>query len=338
LLPGNVATPPAGTTRIKRPTPSAGDTADAEPLVRGQEPAWTYAKPHGELFRRGRIDLEPCGDEPRFGGPIQPLGELGRIRQGIAENPASVTAKANREHGGRWRTGEGVFCLRREEVQRLGLSDAERRLLRPYHDLCDLGRYRMAAVPSLTLLYSTRRTCPEIGAFPAVRRHLERFRPLLEARRETRQGTRPWWQLHWPREEEIWERSKLLVVQMARRPAIVPALAAAYVPFSVNVFVPHDGAAEHLYYFAAVLNSRLAWRWFERHAKRRGVGLEINGGVLAAFPMRRIDIARPGEQAHHDRLVELVAAMLAAGEADREEFDAEIDRIVQRLYAGDLAS
>ena len=83
---------------------------------------------------------------------------------------------------------------------------------------------------------------------------------------------------------ELWTAAKIIALQMSPRPAVVPALGPAYVPFSANVFVPAAGTAEHLYYLAALLNSRVLWKWHLHHAKRRGVGLEINGHALAGRP------------------------------------------------------
>ena len=316
----------------RRPSPASGRGETLESLLAGTVPLDSYEKSHDELFRDGRIDLEPPAPQWLAALDAYPaLGTLGRVRQGIAENPATVTARLNARHGNRWSVGEGVFALTRDELAGLGLPPEELAIVRPYHDLCDLGRYRLADEPSRALLYTTAATCPAIERFPAIRAHLERFRPALEARRETRHGTRAWWQLHWPRDEAIWQAPKLVALQMARRPAFVPATRPVYVSFSVNVFVPDANVGEHLDYFAAVLNSRLLWRWFERHAKRRGVGLEINGGVLARAPIRRIDFAEPADRRRHDRLVELVGQMLSP-KRDRDTVDREIETIVAELY------
>lgn len=337
----------AGPTTIKRPL-LPGPT-DAAPFLRGLAPVESFRKTRGQLFRDGRLDLEPPGDDEAVlkEGRCEPLGSRGMVRQGIVENPASVCAEANRRHGGRWQVGEGVFALGREELSRLGIPERERCLLRPYHDLCDLGRYYLAPTPSLTLIYSTRHTCPDVDRFPAIRAHLSRFRPLLESRRETRNGIRPWWQLHWPRDEGLWLRPKIVALQMAERPAFVPASVPVYVPLSANVFLPREDTPEHLNYFAAVLNSRLLWRWFRRHAKHRGVGLEINGHILALAPLCRIDFADPAQKARHDRLVELVDEMLGLtrrlragcpqGEEDalrrrHAEVDRRIDAVVEEVY------
>ncbi len=295
-----------------------------------------YEKTPEQLFRDGRIDLEPPDDDlfAAF-SRTEPLGGLGKIRQGIAENPASINLRTNLKHGGRWRVGEGVFSLAHEEAESLALSRRELNLLRPYHCLCDLGRYRIAAHPSRFLIYSTADTWSEFASHPALGEHLQRFRPLMEVRRETRQGLRPWWQLHWPREADLWRSAKIVCLQMAARPAFVPAGVETYVPFSANVFVPAPDVREHLYYFAALLNSRLLWRWFARRAKRRGVGLEINGRVLRESPIRRIDFTNAADRRRHDRLVDLVKIALAASSnssAPAAETDREIDAVVDDLY------
>ena len=77
-----------------------------------------------------------------------------------------------------------VFLLSVQKNLHLDLSAKERSLLRPYHDLKDIGRYRLTTA-SLWLIYSTRYTCPDITDYPKLQRHLSRFKPIMEQRRET---------------------------------------------------------------------------------------------------------------------------------------------------------
>lgn len=317
-------------TTIKR-VPPAG-AADPRAVVEGRVAMPTYVKQPHQLFRDGFLDIEPPCDG--LLAKIErgtPLGMLGVIRQGIVENPAHITPHMNARHGDRWQPGDGVFALSSGELESMALSEREQRLIRPYHDLRDIGRYFVAPAPSLRLIYSTAETWPDLDACPRLRDHLQRFRPILDNRRETRLGRRPWWQLHWPREERLWLSSKLIALQMAVRPSFAPALVPAYVTFSANVFVPHPNVSEHLNYFAAVLNSRVLWKWFRHQAKHRGVGLEINGHVLARAPVPPIDFAHPADRARHDELVALVDCMLAARPAP-EDLDRRIDAIVAELY------
>ncbi|NUQ65949.1 MAG: N-6 DNA methylase [Pirellulales bacterium] len=338
--------PARGSVTVKRPLP--GPSPDADAIVRDEACLQVFQKTPEQLFRAGRLDLEPpdTGLLARIAAGT-PLEELGRVRQGIAENPASVTSSANARHQNRWAVGEGVFTLTSAEISRLELPESELRLVRPYYDLRDLGRYWLAEEPSLRLIYATAETWPELVQWPVLAGHLARFRPIMEARRETRQGLRPWWHLHWPRDGSLWESDKIVALQMARRPAFVPATGTVYVPFSANVFVPDEHAREHLSYFAAILNSRLLWHWYRHHAKRRGVGLEINGRILARTPIRRIDFSDPSETARHAEIVDLTAEMLRLNRLVRragpssdpekmlsqvEQIDRQIDQMVYELY------
>lgn len=333
-------------TTIKAADQAGGTGAEASVLDKA--PVATFNKRSKQLFRDGKIDLQPDS-----GGLLEkvdqgtPLLELGKVRQGIAENPASINRKTSKEYKNRFVVGDGVFTLRSEELERLALPDEERALIRPYHDLKDIGRYRLSE-PSLSLIYSTPKTCPDISDCPNIGAHLSRFRPIMEARRETKQGSNSWWHLHWPRDEELWKSRKVLSLQMASRPAFVPAEHPVYVPFSVNVFVPFESTKEHLNYIAGLLNSRLLWEWYRHHAKHRGVGLEINGHVLGATPIHRIDFSGRTEKTSHDRIVSLVDRMLtlnnrkhsgklAPSEIDRTEREIsaanrEIDELVYELY------
>ena len=307
------------------------DTAQA--VLDGAAALTFIEKTASQLFRQGRIDIERPRDDllGRIAGKT-PLCSLGNVRQGIAENPSTINRRTNHKYGDHGTVGEGVFALTADEVAALDLPEAEKKLLRPYHDLCDLGRYRLAATPSRQLIYSTAETWPRFDMYPVLGRHLERFRPIMENRRETRRGRRPWWQLHWPRDAALWQSAKIISVQMAARPAFVSAREPAYVPFSANVFIPDESVQEHLNYFAAVLNSSLMGQWYSHHAKRRGVGLEINGRVLGETPISRIDFNSAKDRARHDRLVELVDQMLALPGKKTEETDGEIDEIVSDLY------
>ncbi len=324
----------------------------AEPFITGQAHVRQFVKTKEQLFRGGRLDVMP----PLEGllnklESCPPLSEFGAVRQGIAENPATInrrTLERFRSHpqASGWTAGEGVFSLLSDEVIRLRLSPDEGKLLRPYHDLCDLDRYWSAAQPSRQLIFSTRQTCPEIEIFPQLHKHLERFRPILEVRRETTQGSNSWWHLHWPRDDQIWQSDKLVALQMAKRPSVVAIFGPAYVPFSANVFVRSAGTREDLRYFCGVLNSKALWTWFEHHSKRRGVGLEINGRTLGRAPIRRIDFDATHDVRRHDEIVELVELRVQLSSTSTTksqgstsqtniriiEVESRIDSLVAELY------
>ncbi|MCA9113024.1 MAG: hypothetical protein KDA52_23925, partial [Planctomycetaceae bacterium] len=210
------------------------------------------------------------------------------------------------------------------EVDRLGLSNEEQSLLRPYYLTRSIGRYSLPPEPTHWILYLTPRTAPDVTSIPAIARHLQKVRPALERRREVMRGTIEWWHLHWPREERLFREPRVLAVQMGRYPQFVYAELPTYVGFSVNVVRLKEAHQLSLPAITAVLNSAWAADWFNGHAKRRGVALDISGTVLRDCPLPSLS------PQNVVRLHELCLARQSASEQEHQKIEREIDRLIDR--------
>jgi hypothetical protein len=309
-------------------------------------PSDEYTVPHDDLFQAGRLVVARSDTAQAIFKDRTTLDEWFETRQGMAENPPAINRRLHGEFAGRYSVGAGVFVLQPDEVERLNLSTAERALLRPYYDTKAVGRYRLTAQPTHQVLYLSRSTAPTLTTLPNIAAHLEPFRPILERRREVRNGRIAWWHLHWPRDEQIFVWPRVLCVQMGRRPQFVFAEQPTFVGFSINLILSNrrlksgtengglfqsvvktpEGVA--LDVLTGILNSDLAWTWFDRHAKRRGINLEINAHLLRQFPL-------PGRDEELERAVgQLVRDRQAVldGTSQTSRLDREIEEIVVRLY------
>jgi adenine-specific DNA-methyltransferase len=312
----------------------------------------TQTKRLDAIFRESRLDLTEdlpsctvLRQESVKSQCIAKLGTLGRVRQGIVENPASITPRML-EHLPRDKArdispGQGVFVLTHEELRSLELNEKEQQVIRPYHAPCDMDRYYATPEPSHYLIYSTEALWAEEDDCPALLRHLRPFREFMEARRETRQGRRSWRHLHWPRDPELWTSSKVILPQMGRQPSAVPIRGESYVPFNCNVFVPDSSIPESLEYFAALINSRLLGDWFQQHAKHRGVGLDVSVRVLSETPVRRIRFERAEERCLHDLIVDTVCEIMRLKIDQGPDFQCDqleemMDASIEELYADSL--
>jgi hypothetical protein len=115
---------------------------------------------------------------------------------------------------------------------------------------------------------------------------------------------------------------------MGKRPQFVFARRPTFVGFSINLILPGEAGSVSLEVLTGILNSELAQRWFERHAKRRGVNLEINAHVLREFPL-------PGRDEDIElRIAEQVRARqtLTGDEAGATEIEEAMEGLVWRLY------
>lgn len=334
------------TIRIKHCIPDHEKSAEA--FVEGRGNVTIDEVPSAQVFVDTKINLNATNSVGVVASTnLLKLDQVAIIRQGIAENPSTINKKVNKRFGEKFNVGEGVFMISDQEKSSLNLSETELSIVKPYHDLKDIARYYVNPEVHQHIIYSTKNTVPNINAMPSIKRHLSRFRPIMDARRETANGSNRWWHLHWPREEALWKAPKIIALQMASRPSFALAEQELYCSFSTNLIVPKVGGWEFRAKLLGILNSSWVARWLANHAKRRGVALEINGNVLRLIPLPP---SCTEETPLGDDLVRLVRARVSSETACREartdnsrvafgrqisHIDEQIDLLVERMYAGD---
>ena len=323
--------------------------ANGESLLCGRAATYRFEKTPEQLFRDGRFDLKPplTDSLPAGALPCSPLGRLGIIRQGIAENPAAVTRRAREADRQTLAGGRRGICHESGSGGPAGTQVDEARAAAAPTMTCAIWEGTSSRRTSLRLIYAMPRTCPEIDRFPAVRRHLKRFpadhggaagnamrvaalaaTPLAAGRDALEGGENP-----------LDPNGGSAGVRSGTRPV--------YVPFSVNVFVPGPNPRT-FELLRGTAQQPVFWRWFApRETPRRRFG--INGHILALAPICRINFRTAEERARHDRLVALADEMLTATRRLREapageetagcrerqaRIDAEIDAVVEDLYSG----
>ncbi|MCC7499543.1 MAG: SAM-dependent DNA methyltransferase [Bryobacterales bacterium] len=250
----------------------------------------------GPFLELGVDPLSAPGAARREEATLEELGFL--VTQGIAQNPARVTTRnlgAAALHYGltpddllhlhQVSVGEGVFVLRRAELERLGLPATERALFEPYFDARQLCCRSGLPPATQWLLYAAPETSTHIQASAPLMRHLARFRFLMELRRETQSGARPWWQMHWPRRRCWFRGPRLIVPQLSARPSFIYADTPGFVNLSVNVIVcPGPLTAKLLW---ILLNGPRVRQHLLASAKRRGAGVDLGVACLRHIPLPR---------------------------------------------------
>ncbi|HEY4260456.1 MAG TPA: Eco57I restriction-modification methylase domain-containing protein [Schlesneria sp.] len=285
--------------------------------------------PQDALWSNGQLRTSP--ESPRqhqYSASV--LADQFDVRQGMAENPPFVTRAAALELGAHVTMGQGVFVLTTDEIAGLDLSDEEASLLRPYYALSTVDRFHVDSQPSHQVLYLTKKTAPSLQSYPRIAAHLDRYRVVLERRREVQSGQMAWWHLHWPREERLFVEPRVLCLQMGHEPRFAYAEQPTYVGFSMNVIVANGNNTEgHLSVAAltAVLNSSRAKHWFEANAKPRGAHLDISGTVLKQFPLPIT--SRPEILVELDRL----ARHWSVDVEERTVAESRLNQMVEQLYS-----
>lgn len=244
------------------------------------------------------------------------------ITQGIVPNPDVVSSRALEslepevERRSGIRRGEGVFVVPQGYFR--GLPERERRFLKPLYEPPLAGRYSLKA-PEKVLLYLT----PDNGSEQAVTLigHLERFRPLMERRRETRMGRMKYYHVHWPRREEFFlSGPKILAARKCARPTFTYTEREAYVMMSFNVIRTKRVSMKYL---AALFNSRLMQFWFRLRGKMQGDAFQMDTAPILRAPVCVPSLSVLGEA---ERLSDLLHAV------GRPEDEERMNRLIEDIY------
>jgi len=271
------------------PIESLSVTAGVGEMVRPEGPAGVWHIPVG---RRREQVLEAIA-----AAGVQ-LGSLAKVSQGLISGADRVTpANSDRlPKGAMSHLGQGIFVLTPEELAAAGIPDTDS-VVRPFIKNSEIERYAMTTSPRLRLLYLD--DTADLSLHPAVLQHLRRYRALLAARREVAMGAIPWWRLHWPRGESMFEAPKVMCPHRAR------ANAFAYVPqplyASADAYYLWGLGPDELTRLTGILNSSIADFWFAHRGKRKG-----NQREYYATPLRGIPVPHPArrESARVARLVD----------------------------------
>jgi len=254
------------------------------------------------------------------------VGDRYEVTQGVVQNPDKVSAVMARRYD--LPRGDGVFVLERSEYAQLGLTQMERSFVRRFYDEASVRRYHLDRGEFKHLLYLTNKNCPSLRGLPNLERHLRRYKAIMDARRETVNGTIQWFQLHWPRDPRYFESPKVVLPSMFASPRAAYVAEPAYFGLGSNVVVGGD-TAYSLRLLCALLNSRIAEWWFTTHGKKRGVGVDVGVDRLRQFPL-----PRPSREfAELEKLTdEIHAAETDNTAADAASMEREIDQRVYALY------
>ena len=200
--------------------------------------------------------------------------------------------------------GKGIFVLPDEELKKLRLSQRELSLIHKTYKNSDITPYFVDLTTSspLYIIYTTKQT--NINDFPNIKRHLEKFKEILENKRECREGKLPWYSLHWARDKKILSSFKIVTPRWGEE--IKPfglQTGDFYENSDINLIVPKENTKEDILYILGVLNSSLIINWMIKKAQQKGLTRQ---SILFKIPVHRIDFDNPKEVKYHDKIVENV--------------------------------
>ena len=242
-----------------------------------------------------------------------------------------------------------AFVIDEETRKRLIKEDKKsKELIRPFLAGRDIKRYR-EPVSDKYLIFTRRGV--DIKRYPAIERHLGRYKKQLMPRPKNFKGER------WPGRKpgaykwyEIqdtvdyyaeFEKDKIMYLVFQVKPAFTYDSKQTLANNAVWI-VPGSNKC-----LLAFLNSKLGWFLISKYCTQIQNGYQLIFKYLGKLPIRTIDFKNKKDKAAHDKMVKLVDAMLALNkklaatktphERDLTErriraIDSQIDALVYELY------
>ncbi len=119
--------------------------------------------------------------------------------------------------------------------------------------------------------------------------YLHQFFPILSARREFLLEKRPWYELHWPREEVLFTAPKLVNSYRTYDNAFAFSDAPFFGGADLTFITNYEEISVDLFFLLGLLNSDLIYTWFYFRGKRKGDMLELKQVPVSEVPIARDD-------------------------------------------------
>jgi hypothetical protein len=206
------------------------------------------------------------------------------------------------------KAGQGVFYLREEEIRSLHLSEKEKELIKPIHKASEVTGYlpTTQVEKNLYCIYINKNT--PVKTYPRIIQHLQKFRPILENKREAQEGKLPWYSMHWARTDELFQNEKIIVSKWPPSNDFGFSDGEYFCDANIYIIKPKQETNESLKYILGVLNSKVIGYYFERKGSKRGDKYFFPKEFCQKIPIKPIGNKR--EKKLHDKIAALVDEMI----------------------------
>ena len=270
---------------------------------------------------------------------IQQQGNLyltkNEVAQGIVPNPDIVTSKAISKipeckvskHN--IKIGDGVFvvdCGYFKEINQI-----ERNILKPLYEPYEMSKYCLPIKNGKEIIYINKTT--DVTKIPNIINHLDKYREIMDNRRENLNARLSFYHLHWPRDESFFTKGeKILSIRKCLIPTFIFTVEPCYVMMSINV-IKTDRINQK--FLTALLNSKLIAFWLKNKGKMQGNNYQIDKEPILGIPIKNIS-EKTNALHYFDYLVDFIKVAKESNfKLQTAYFEQLIDGLVFELYFAD---
>lgn len=261
------------------------------------------------------------------------------VAQGIVPNPDVVNTRNFKRFSkeeiltNKIKVGDGVFVVKKGTFD--NLDEIEKKYVKPIFEPNEVHRYKFIDNYEAEIIYITKKNYKNDA--PSLIKHLAKFKPIMEERRENQKGTLDFFHLHWPRDEFYFEEGeKILSVRKCDRPTFIYSKQSAYVMMAFNIIKTER---VNLKFLTALLNSKLIAFWLRNKGKMQGNNYQIDKEPLLEIPIVKadkessvatlVDYILLVHQPREEQLIKYINNDLII-----HSFEELIDQIMYELYFG----
>lgn len=248
------------------------------------------------------------------------------IAQGIVPNPDVVNARNIKYlSNNSIEKGEGVFVVDKNKFD--SPTDEEKKYIKPLYEPNQMSRYTICKENDKCILYITNKNWKNDA--PRLLTHLEKYRNIMEQRRENAAGRIQFMHLHWPREESFFKTGpKILSIRKCvDRPSFVYWEREAYVMMAVNIIKTERW---NMKFLTGLLNSKLIAFWLKNKGKMQGENYQIDKEPLMNIPLPLIPLEE--QRKVIDKVDSILSKLSCDPLSNISEDENQIDILVYKLY------
>ena len=270
-----------------------------------------------EIYKNNQINFEK--NIISYDDKYEILNNLFLTSTGIQESPDRINKKQlTKLPSKNINVGDGVFVLKDDEIKKLNLIKDEKKVLRKYLELLDVGKYKINYSNNY-IIYTSNDVIKKIKnkEYINLKIHLDKFKKYITS------SNAPYG-LHRPRNENYFTEPKIIFKCMFLKPDFTFDDTGFYLGFSFISIIKKSSL--DLKYLLALLNSKYGFYWFIKNAKLRGVGFDVTNDMLRNFPIPKINDVNKNQI---QKIIKIVSKILKENPDDKSIH--QIDEIIFKI-------
>lgn len=178
---------------------------------------------------------------------------------------------------------DGVFILSEEEYKRI---NPEKELVKKCYKSSDIDKFSSDSWKNIYVIWTNKNT--QIENYPNVKKHLEKYKEILDFKMKDREEILPWWSNYRARDYDVFTNKDKIVFPYRSKSNIFSYSKSDFFASGDVLYLRQKDKNFNIKYLLALLNSKLYYTWLYYKGKRKGEVLELYATPISQIPIKNI--------------------------------------------------